>query len=129
MFFRSIYFVLLFLLPLNLFGQGQAAPSAAIKDPKEIINVQLNSLDHLIKMTALTLHKMEEFRQNIAEYQTVQNQYLENTQDRKLLFRMTKLAYTLQDEIKKAEMTHAFDTEFMSELNLLARIYKKKSKP
>ena len=102
---------------------------SALKDPKEIINLQIKSLDHLAEMTKMSLAKMAQLRAAILKYQTIQQLYLQQTKDKELLYRMTKLAHDLLHEIKNAHLTHAFDPEFMSELNMFSRIYRKNEVP
>lgn len=101
----------------------------ALKDPKEIINLQLKSLDHLTEMTKMSLAKMTQLRASIVKYQTIQQLYLQQTKDKELLYRMTKLANDLLQEIKNAHLVHAFDSEFLNELNMLSRIYRKNEVP
>lgn len=100
-----------------------------LKDPKEIINLQIKSLDHLAEMTKMSLAKMAQLRASILNYQTIQELYLQQTKDKELLYRMTKLADHLLNEIKNAHLMHAFDAEFMSELNMFSRIYRKNEVP
>jgi hypothetical protein len=124
------YLALLLTFPCNLKGQEIQPPGPlTLKDPKEIISIQLKSLDHLIDMTKLTLENMEQLRTAITNYQTIQNLYLNRTSDKELLYRMTKMADQLLKEIKAANLSHAFDVEFLSELNLLAKIYRKNELP
>lgn len=101
----------------------------ALKDPKEIINLQLKSLDHLTEMTKMTLATMTQLRASLVKYQTIQQLYLQHTKDKELLYRMTKLANEMLLEIKGAHLTHAFDPEFISELSMLSKIYKKNELP
>lgn len=100
-----------------------------LKDPKEIINLQLKSLDHLTEMTKLTLNKMAQIRANVVKYQMLQQLYLQQTKDKELLHRMSKVANDLLQEIKNAHLMHAFDVEFISELNMFSKIYKKNEIP
>lgn len=129
--FRFLFYFLLFLpIPWNLWATDPQSPGAlALKDPKEIISIQLKSLDHLIDMTKLSLENMAKLRTAIANYQTIQNLYLNRTNDKALLYRMTKMADQLLKDIKTANLAHAFDVEFLSELNLLAKIYRKNELP
>lgn len=103
--------------------------ATALKDPKEIINLQIKSLDHLTEMTKMSLAKMTQLRATIVKYQTIQELYLQQPKDKELLYRMTKLANDLLQEIKSAHLTHAFDSEFMSELHMFSRMYRKNEVP
>jgi hypothetical protein len=122
--------VLLLPFPCNLKAQEAQSPGAlTLKDPKEIIAIQLKTLDHLVDMTKLTLENMGQLRTSIANYQKIQELYLTRTSDKELLYRMTKMADQLLKEIKAANLSHAFDVEFLSELNLLAKFYRKNELP
>ncbi|MGZ3634180.1 MAG: hypothetical protein ACXU9U_03485 [Parachlamydiaceae bacterium] len=100
-----------------------------LKDPKEIIDLQLKSLDHLIILTDETSKSLVNIRATIVNYQKVQNLYLDTPSDKELLYRMTKTAHLLLKEIKTKNLTHAFDPEFISELATLARIYQSHELP
>lgn len=126
---RILFIILLLPLSCNLTAQDDAPGALALKDPKEIISIQLKALDHLIDMTKLSLENMSKLRTDIVNYQTVQNLYLNHTTDKELLFRMTKMADRLLKQIKATNLTHAFDVEFLSELNLLSKIYRKNELP
>ncbi|MBA3237343.1 MAG: hypothetical protein H0T62_03210 [Parachlamydiaceae bacterium] len=124
------YLALLHAFPCHLKAQELQPPGLlTLKDPKEIISIQLKSLDHLIEMTTLTLENLRHLQTAITNYQTVQNLYLNRTSDKELLFRMTKMADQLLKEIKAAHLSHTFDVEFLSELKLLAKIYRKSELP
>lgn len=130
---RYLFSALFTLLPvISLPAIQQELPKSeapSLKDPKEIIDLQLNSLDHLIAMNKKSVEKMTQIRGMIANYQKIQLLYLENPRDKALLYRMSKLASQLLHEIKDSSLTHAFDSEFINELQLLDRIYKKNELP
>ncbi len=128
---RRLLFLAL-LVPFQWVYAAQDLPSIdhpAPKDPKEIIYLQLRSLDHLRSMTKLTLEKIDELYAAIVKYQTVQDLYLKQTNDKELLHRMTKMASQLLQQIHHANLQHTIDPEFIKELKLLTKIYKKNELP
>lgn len=129
---RHLFLCLAFLLPISPLQAAQDLPimeAPPLKDPKEIIDLQLHSLDHLIHLTDETLKSLGHLRVEIANYQRVQNLYLDCPSDKELLYRMTKMAHLLLKEIKIKNLTHAFDPEFISELITLAKIYQNHELP
>lgn len=121
-----------FFFATDLVAVQQDLPKAeapSLKDPKEIIHLQLKSLDLLIAMNQKTLHTLTELKTAIGRYQAIQEIFLQNPKDREVLYRMARIAAKLQKDIQEASLTHAFDPEFMSELALFTKIYKKKELP
>lgn len=117
-----------FMIPLVCAQAVQDLPtieSPRLKDPKEIIPLQLQSLDHLRTMTKNTLVQIEALQASITKYQAVQELYLQHPNDKELLQRMTKMAHNLILEIKKTNLGHAIDPDFLKELKLLDKIYQK----
>lgn len=100
-----------------------------LKDPKEIIDLQLSSLDHLLERTQLTLAQITHLRQEVAHYQIVQERYLQDVEDRQLLSAMLHSAELLLNSIKSTHMDAIFDGEFISELSLLSQLNKKMGLP
>ncbi len=116
------------LTPIHWAYVAQDLPSietAGLKDPKEIINLQLKSLDRLRLMTKLTLEKINEIYAAIVKYQMIQEVYLQRPKDKEVLFRMAKMASHLLKEINSANLQHAIDPDFIKELKLFDKIYKK----
>ncbi len=103
--------------------------TAGLKDPKMIINLQLRSLDQLRLMTKMTLEKINELYAGIGNYQMIQELYLQQPKDKEVLFKMTKMASNLLKDIKSANLQHAIDPDFMKELKLFEKIYKKNELP
>ncbi|MBA3602863.1 MAG: hypothetical protein H0W50_04315 [Parachlamydiaceae bacterium] len=125
---QLLYLALAMLAPIQWANAAQDLPSleiAGIKDPKKIINLQLKSLDRLRSMTKMTLEKINTLHAGIGNYQMIQDLYLQQPKDKEVLFKMTKMASNLLQEIKSAHLQHAIDPEFMKELKMFEKIYKK----
>lgn len=125
-----LFLTLLVSINVCLYGQQSSQIQSIfdpprIKDPKEIIDLQISSLDHLIAMTERTLNQLSTLRQQVKEYKEIQEQYLRNTDNNELLYRMMKTAHQLLKNIKADNLTHSFEPEFMSELNTMSQIYNK----
>lgn len=112
------------LMMLASFSIG-ASDIPALKDPKQIVPIQVQQLDDLIVMTERTLTNLKNISAQLKEYQNIQERYLENTKDNELLYRMIKSAHKLLETIKADNLVHSFDPEFISELNLLSQISQK----
>lgn len=120
-----------FLLTLNVncaFGNQTITPPS-IKDPKEIIDLQLKSLDHLKACTMRTLQQMTQLRSLIEHYKQTQETYLDHTDNQKLLRSMLHAAEDVLNAIKEWHMQHLFDAEFIAELNLLHKLNQNVSLP
>jgi len=102
---------------------GALPPS--LKDPKEIIDLQLSSLEHLIATTERTLDQLTLLKKEIATYKKIQEIYLDNIEDKKILYNMLKSADSLLKIITKNQMAALFHAEFIAELNLLSQLFKK----
>lgn len=126
---RNILFLVLALLaPIQWISSAQDLPSietAGLKNPKDIINLQLKSLDRLSAMTKLTLENINSLYSGILRYQKIQDLYLDQPKDREVLFKTAKMASNLIVQIKSANLQHAIDPEFMKELKMFDKIYKK----
>lgn len=121
-----------FLSMHSLAGVQQDLPKTeapSLKDPKEIIDLQIASLDHLIRMNEKSLEMMKGLKAHIQKYKLVQEAFLLQPKDKQLLYRMSKLASSLLNEINAANLSHAFDEEFIKELVFLNKIYKKRELP
>lgn len=127
---RALFLTLLFSTQWTSAAQDLPSMQApGLKDPKEIINLQLKSLDHLRSMTKRTVANIDELSSAIVKYQMVQNLFLQNPKDKEILQRMTKMAFYLLRDIKKANLQHAIDPDFTKELKLFAKIYQKNELP
>lgn len=125
---RLLFLAFAMITPFQSAKTAQDLPSiesAGLKDPKEIINLQLRSLDRLSSMTKKTLDNINELSTAIGKYQMIQEIYLQKPKDKEVLFRMAKMASNLLKKIKSSNLQHAIDPEFMKELKLFEKIYKK----
>lgn len=113
----------------TLFSFEVSRETPSLKDPKEIIQLQLEGLDRHIAMTQSTLSQMQGLHKEIAEYQHIQDLYLERIGDKQLLYRMLKNADSLLRHIKADNLVAIFDPEFISELNTLSTLFNKASLP
>jgi len=103
----------------------QVNPAATLKDPKEILDLQISTLDDLITMTDQTLKSLRNLQKQILIYKDLQEAYIQDPEDKDLLFRMSKSANDIFEKIKTDQLTQTFDPEFISELKMLTQIYKK----
>jgi hypothetical protein len=127
------YTLLLFLCMISLrlyaLDLPPDAPTSPLKSPKEIIDIQLKALDLLHQRTAQTLQQIEELKNQTADYKRIQEQYLDDIENRRLLASMLHAADNLLQGIKNAHMADLFEPEFLSELTTLTQLQKKMSLP
>ena len=82
-----------------------------------------------MKMSDRTKTDLEALRQQIQVYQKRQEEYLQRPDDKELLFKMSKNADEIINQAKATHLTDSLDAEFLSEVNMLAQIYRKLSLP
>lgn len=97
-----------------------------ITSPMTVVPTNLSSLELLIQATEQQHTFQVALREEIIAYEKMRDQYLQNPEDKDLLFRVVKRADRVLEEIKMSKLTHLFDTEFLKELNVFARFAKKK---
>jgi|GEM_PF-4732779 len=127
--FMSLLLLCGFFLPILAFELPEDVPPATVKDPKEIIDIQVRSLELLQKRTALTLSQIEGLKNEIIEYKRVQELYLDNIENRRFLADMLCAAANLLQGIKNAHITDFFEPEFLSELTTLSQLQLKMALP
>ena len=103
--------------------------AVGIKDPQKLLSNQMRILDVLIETTQRSLDSQQKLKQQIADYQRVQDAYLKDTTDKDTLIRMVRQAARVLDTIKEAHLTQEFDPEFISELTLFSQIANKRGIP
>lgn len=100
-----------------------------IKDPSQLINNELRRLDTLIQATEQSLEGQKKLKELIIQYQNIQDQFLNDTQNNDLLFQLVKSAYRALQSINENHLIHTFDPEFISELTTLSQIATKRGIP
>lgn len=103
-----------------------ADDAVQITSPLSIIPSNLSSLDLLIQATQQQHEFQVALRDEIIAFEKVRDQYLQNPDDKELLFVVVKRANRVLEDIKMSKLTHLFDTEFLKELNVFAKFAKKK---
>lgn len=104
-------------------------PAPSVKDPAALLGNELARLDMLIVATQQSLESQKKLREQIAEYQKIQEYYLKHTQDNEVLFRMIKSAYMTLNTIKENHLEQTFDPDFISELTIISQVAKKRGVP
>lgn len=90
---------------------------------------ELDTLDKLIKSTQKSLDEQKQLRALIQDYQTFQENYINNPDDNDLLFRTAKAGLLVLNKIQECHLQHNFNPTFISELNLFAQVANKKGIP
>lgn len=89
----------------------------------------LATLDLIIEATGASYNSLVALRQDIIDYQQLQEQYIDHPNDVALLFRLVKKAEKVMDAIQNNHLNQSFDSEFLKEVSLFARLAKKTSSP
>ena len=94
-----------------------------------LIQNEIIMLDNLIAATQKSLDKQKALKDLVAQYNRTQMDTLADTEDKELLLRTVKMAQRVLESIQENNLTHNFDSAFLSELTLLAQIGAKYGEP
>lgn len=100
-----------------------------IVDPATLTTNELVTIDRLIEVTQRSVDKQKALRELIKEYQAAQALSIKDPDDTEKLYSLAKMAYRVSQCIKDNHLDHAFDPEFLSELNLFAKVAAKQGIP
>lgn len=100
-----------------------------MQNPTTKTNDEVNLLNNLIDVTKKNLDNQIQLKALLVDYIQIKDQYMQNTDDKQLSYRMVQKAYVLLDKIKEDYLTQLFDQEFMSELTFFASIGAKWNNP
>lgn len=95
-------------------------------EPSTRVVSELQALDHLIAVTQQNLQNQKKLRPVVEQYLSVRDRFLKNMDDNQLAIRMVALGSQLAEQIKNQHLSHVFDQEFISELNVCEQISQKK---
>lgn len=122
-------------ISINTYGSDDRAHSSAVDasvllaDPDSVITNELAMLDTLIVATQQSLEQQKVLRDLITKYLDTQEAFLEDSENKELLYRTVKLAHRVSESIKENHLIHNFDAAFLSELNLLSQVAVKYGEP
>lgn len=114
---KQLIILLLFVSTLNLFGV-ETLPYK--ENPTNELNLLIDSTKELLK-------KQETLKAVIDEYLKLQADALKDPNNRPLLQKTAKIAENALEIIREERLNYLFDTAFISELTLFAKIAKKPS--
>ncbi len=121
-------FVLFFLLLISPSFKATAAENAPyMQAPQDSVDNEIAALDALIDATTTNLANQKIVRSQLEAYLQLHNQYLQNTDDKQLAFRMIKSAQHLLLLIKDNNLRQVFEADFISELTLFSNIAAKRT--
>ena len=112
----KIFYTILFLC---LCFPMLALENPVSKDPRKVVVQELEHLESLIESTQASLNLQMKLKAKILDYQIIQKKYLE-TKDKDLRYKMVQSAYEIITMIEEAHLKNLFNSEFISELSLLA---------
>ena len=122
------HFLLIIFFPFALFAINPITNDL----PPKLDNIEQNvvaHLDNIIEATKTSLDEQTRLKQNILHYQKLQTSYINNPDDRVVLYNLVRSANQIQETIESNQLSYAFETEFLKELALFSRIAKKVSMP
>lgn len=117
-------------ISINIYGfEDRADAPVRLADPASLITNELAMLDTLIVATQQSLEQQKVLRDLITKYLDTQEAFLEDSDNKELLYRTVKLAHRVSESIKENHLVHNFDGAFISELNLLSQVAVKYGEP
>lgn len=122
------YFFTLFFILISSILHAQSL-NLKETEPALVVLNQLKNLDNLISVTEKNLLNQKSLKKLLIDYQQHQLKYLENAQDKEVTLQMVRSAYQLLESIKQNHLTHAFDTEFISQLTFFSQFATKRGIP
>ncbi len=125
--FHRICFLIVSMAIFSVALHGADAPKGSKKE-KMVAN-ELSILDNLIEVSEQNVETQKKLRDLIKKYQQLQSQYLQDEQNKEVLYKLVRVAYQASEIIKENHLSQVFDPDFLSELNLLAQIGQKRGIP
>lgn len=125
---KNFYLVLL-LLTFNLLDAEESSFNLKETQPALVAAKELQHLNNLITITEKNLENQKALKQLFLDYQQLQVNYLQNTEDKEITLQMVKSAHRLLEGIKAAHLTQTFDSEFISQLTFFSQFATKKGIP
>lgn len=130
---RLVYLSLLSLSALSFAAEAPLNPITTdipvAKSQEAVVAGEIAMLDNLIDVTKQNLEMQTQLRDRIQEYQKLLAVYLQNENDKELLFKLVRVATAVSNTVKENHLTQIFDQEFLSELNVFANIGNKRGIP
>jgi len=83
-------------------------------------------MNNLIAITKKSVEMQEKIKMELATYQKYNLDFIQNPNDKELLFQTIKSADRLFRSINEAHLTDNFSPEFLNELTLFSQLAKKK---
>lgn len=90
---------------------------------------ELFSLDNLIVFTQKSLEQQKMLREQIKNYQEMQEAYIKSPNNNELLLQIAKTAHRLLQGINDSHLEHLFSSDFLSELKLFGHVAAKQGVP
>ena len=122
MIYRFMFFILTFSIS-TLFADPYVA------NPETLEENALSSLDNLIDSSRKNLENQSKLREDILRYKQLQQNYLQNTDEIVLLYRLIKIADRVLTNINDNHLADLFEREFIKDLTTLSNIAKKRGIP
>lgn len=121
----TVFTSLTIMSPLSAVGMDLPRVSDASSD----VTGEVQTLNEIIAMTKESLKAQEIIRNKTKAYHQLQIAYLNDPEDRELLFRMVKSSYKLLELINNNHLRHVFTPEFLHELEVFAQVAVKRGIP
>jgi hypothetical protein len=130
----SFLFVAFLLLGDSILGLESAVNSVTTDLPRVLTPWKeekdpLETIGNLIEATKKNLKNQMALRDMIKNYQSLQTEFLRHSHDKELLFKMTKAAHKVLENIKANHLVQVFDPEFINELSLFSQTGLKRGMP
>lgn len=90
---------------------------------------ELKMLQDLIDATTHNLQQQQLLKQQVEEYLSLLNQYMNDIDNKQLLIKLVKSAHQAFETIKALHLTQSFNPDFISELSLFSQVAVKRGIP
>jgi hypothetical protein len=120
---------MLLLMFISTFFCLLAAMGPAVGDTVPLKDAPLAQLEALIESTEGVVDKQKSLKHQLEAYLLLHDAYLKDIDNRQLLVRAAAAAKKSLDIIKEEKLTSLFDSSFLSEMTLFAKLASKPSIP
>lgn len=111
------FYLIFLILPVALLAQGAPATPA------------WHELDALIASTEGLVAKQKSLKETLEKYQSLHDEYIEDMDNKALLLKCAKQAHIALELIKNERLSMLFDSSFISEMTLFAKLAAKPALP
>lgn len=85
------------------------------------LSKEIDLVGDMIASAENAIKNLQSLQSDLKKYQAIRKVCLENPDDNESLYKMIKLAQSILDQIKIAQLTTVFEPSFLSELTIVSK--------